>query len=231
MSATRQIGAIIKKDVIAELRTKEMVVTMVLFVLIIMVAFHFGFGETKDFAPFAGGLIWIAFLFASTLGLNRSFVHEKDEGCLEGLLLAPVDRPNIFFGKMLGNLIFLTIVEIIAVPLYLGMLNLSVNGSVPLFVGAIVLGNIGICTVGTLLSTISVNSKMRDMLLPVIYLPIMTPILMTAVIATNGAMAGFVGKDGPQMYAQVMSAMKLLAVYDIIFLLVAYALYDFVIGE
>ncbi|NCO65180.1 MAG: hypothetical protein COW32_02980 [Candidatus Aquicultor secundus] len=227
MSGGRQIGAIVKKDIIAELRTKEMVVSMFLFVLLIMVAFHYGFGTTTDFSPFAGGLIWIAFLFTSLLGLNRSFVHEKDEGCLEGLLLSPVDRPNIFFGKMIGNFIFLTIVEIIAVPLYLVMLNLSIRGSVPMFILAIVLSNIGICVVGTLLSTISINTKMRDMLLPLIYLPISSPILICAVTSTNGIMGGVTGEK----FAPVISAMKILAAYDIMFLLVAYALYDFVIGE
>lgn len=227
MSGGRQIAAIIKKDIVAELRTKEMVVSMFLFVLLIMVAFHYGFGTTNDFSPFAGGLIWIAFLFTSLLGLNRSFVHEKDEGCLEGLLLAPVDRPNIFFGKMIGNFIFLTIVEIIAVPLYLVMLNLSIAGSVPMFILAIVLSNIGICTIGTLLSTISINTKMRDMLLPLIYLPLSSPILISAVTATNGIMSGITGEE----FTPVITAMKILAAYDIMFLLVAYALYDFVIGE
>ncbi|MDI6717411.1 MAG: heme exporter protein CcmB [Actinomycetota bacterium] len=227
MSSASQIAAIVKKDVIAELRTKEMVVSMFLFVMLIMVAFHYGFGESSDFAPFAGGLIWIAFLFTSLLGLNRSFVHEKEEGCLEGLLLSPVDRPNIFFGKMIGNLIFLSIVELIAIPLYLVMLNLAIKGSIPMFILAIVLSNIGICTVGTLLSTISVNTKMRDMLLPLIYLPLSSPLLIAAVISTNGVMQGYSGDD----FQQVLSAMKILAGYDIIFLLVAYALYDFVIGE
>lgn len=227
MSSTRQITALIKKDILSELRTKEMVISMFLFVLLIMVAFKSAFGEFSDFSDYAGGLLWIAFLFTALLGLNRSFVHEKDEGCLEGLLLAPVDRPNIFFGKMLGNFIFLSIVEIIAVPLYLVLFNLSIKGNPLTFVAAILLSNIGICAVGTLLSTISVNSKMRDMLLPLIFLPLSSPILISAVVSTNRIMAGAVGKD----YAPVASAMKLLAVYDIMFLLVAYALYDFVIGE
>jgi heme exporter protein B len=227
MSGARQISAIIKKDIIAELRTKEMVVSMFLFVLLVIVAFHYAFGDSKGFESLAGGLLWIAFLFTSLLGLNRSFVHEKDEGCLEGLLLAPVDRPNIFFGKMVGNLLFLTIVEVIAIPLYLILFNFSIKGSIPMFVAAILLGNFGLCTVGTLLSTISINTKMRDMLLPLIFLPMCMPVLIGAVMAANGIMAG----PGQDAFQLVPGAMKMMAGYDIIFLLVAYALYDFVIGE
>lgn len=227
MSGGRQITAIIKKDIIAELRTKEMVVSMLLFVLLIMVAFRSAFSESADFQTYAGGLLWIAFLFTALLGLNRSFVHEKDEGCLEGLLLSPVDRPNIFFGKMIGNFIFLLAVELVAVPLYMILFDLSIKGSIPLFIAAILLSNLGICTIGTLLSTISVNTKMRDMLLPLIFLPISTPLLISAVISTSRIMSGATGKD----FTPVLSAMKLLVAYDIMFLLVAYALYDFVIGE
>lgn len=227
MSGSRQIVAIIKKDIIAELRTKEMIVSMFLFVLLIMVSFRSAFGEFADFASYAGGLLWIAFLFTSLLGLNRSFVHEKDEGCLEGLLLSPVDRPNIFFGKMIGNLVFLSVVELIAIPLYIILFNLTIKGSILLFAGAIFLSNIGICTVGTLLSTISINTKMRDMLLPLIFLPLSSPLLISAVISTTKIMNGVTGKE----FAPALSAMKLLFAYDIIFLLVAYALYDFVIGE
>ncbi|MCL6472788.1 MAG: heme exporter protein CcmB [Firmicutes bacterium] len=227
MSAGRQIGAIIKKDIIAELRTKEMVITMFLFIMLIMVAFKYAFGDSADFASYAGGLLWVAFLFTALLGLNRSFVHEKDEGCLEGLLLSPIDRPNIFFGKAIGNFIFLTIVEVIAIPLYMILFKLSIEGSIWMFIGAILLSNIGICAVGTLLSTISINTKMRDMLLPLIFLPVILPVLAGAVISSSGIMAGV---DGAK-FANVMDAMKLLVVCDILYLLVAYALYDFVIGE
>lgn len=227
MPAGRQITAIIKKDLIAELRTKEMVVSMLLFILLIMVAFRSAFGELGDISDFAGGLLWIAFLFTSLLGLNRSFVHEKDESCLEGLLLSPVDRPNIFFGKMLGNLIFLSAVELVAIPLYIALFNLTIKGSIPLFIAAVLLSNIGICTIGTLLSTISINTKLRDMLLPLIFLPLSSPLLIAAVVTTNKIMNGAAG----QAFEPAVGAIKLLLAYDIIFLLLAYALYDFVIGE
>ncbi|MCL5291616.1 MAG: heme exporter protein CcmB [Actinobacteria bacterium] len=225
-----QIWAIVKKDVVSELRTKEMVVSMFLFVMLAMVIFNYAFGaEKNDLTPYAGGLLWTAFLFMSMLGLNRSFVHEKDEGCLDGLLLSPVDRSTILLGKMLGNLIFLIIVQVLAVPVF-AVFFIEVNflGRLGQFILSILLSDIGISAVGTLLATISINSKMRDMLLPIIFLPVSIPLVIAAVISTSGALAG---AGSPDELQQISSAMKFLVAYDIIFLLVAYALYDFVVGE
>lgn len=224
-----QIWAIVKKDVIAELRTKEMVVSMFLYVMLAMVIFNYAFNAAQnDLTGFGGGLLWTAFLFMSMLGLNRSFVHEKDEGCIDGLLLSPVDRPAIFLGKMLGNLIFLIVVQILAVPVFtVFFIKSNFASQLPLFIGSLILSDIGIATVGTLLATISINSKMRDMLLPIIFLPVSIPLVIAAVIASGGVLAG----AAPDMLEQVYGAMKFLLAYDIIFLLIAYALYDFVVGE
>jgi len=226
VSGGKQVYAIIKKDIISELRTKEMVIAMLLFVVLAMVIFSQAFNVTKNsVVEFGGGLLWVAFLFTSMLGLNRSFVHEKDEGCLEGLLMSPVDRPLIFFGKMLGNILFLTVVEVIAVPVFFILFGFSMNpGLVGPFVATILLSNIGISSVGTLLSTISINTKTRDLMLPILFLPIIIPLLIAAVNAT-----GIFMLDGK--LTEAYASMQFLAIYDIIFLLVAYALYDYVIGE
>jgi len=226
VSGGKQVLAIIKKDILSELRTKEMVIAMLLFIILAMVIFSqaFNAGETS-LVKFSGGLLWVAFLFTSLLGLNRSFVHEKDEGCLEGLLMSPVDRPLIYFGKMLGNLLFLLVVEAIAIPIFIVLFRVNISPSVVApFVTTILLGDIGIAAVGTLLSTISINTKTRDLMLPILFLPISIPLLIAAVSATGGFLSG--GE-----LADSYAAMRFMAVYDIIFLLVAYALYDFVIGE
>lgn len=225
-----QIWAIVKKDIVAELRTKEMVVSMFLFVMLTMVIFNYAFdAEKNDLTSFGGGLLWTAFLFMSMLGLNRSFVHEKDEGCLEGILLAPLDRSAIFFGKMLGNLIFLAIVEAVALPVFIVFfIKSDFLGRFGLFALSILLSDIGIAAVGTLLATISVNSKTRDMLLPIIFLPVSIPLMIAAVVSTGGVLAA---TGAPDALERVYAAMKFLAAYDIIFLLVAYALYDFAVGE
>ena len=226
MSAGKQVFAIIKKDVLAELRTKEMVIAMLLFVILAMVVFSQAFGVIlNDLDRVGGGLLWVAFLFMSMLGLNRSFVHEKDEGCLEGLLMSPIDRPLIFFGKMLGNLLFISIVELFAVPIFFVLFRLELSaGLAGIFLATILLSNIGIACVGTLLSTISINTKTRDLMLPILFLPVIIPLLIAAVGATSGIMSG-------KELAEVYRSMRFIAVYDIMFLLVAYALYDYVISE
>lgn len=227
MTFIRQVAAILKKDIIMEMRTKEMVVSMFLFVMLTMVIFNYAFrAETTDLTLFGGGLLWLAFLFASMLGLNRSFVHEKDEGCLEGLLLSPVDRPVIYVGKMLGNLIFISLVEVLTVPIFsIFFIRTNYLDRIWLFLVAIVLSNLGIAAVGTLLSTISINTRTRDLMLPILFLPIIIPVLIAAVTSTGLIMAGAKRLD------LVFSSLKFLGVYDMIFLLIGYGLYDFVIGE
>ena len=120
MSGWRQFKAILRKDLIRELRTREMLVSMILFVLLAMVIFHYAFTvkEGADLTYFTGGMLWVTFIFAMLLGLNRSFAQEKDEHCLDGLLLCPVDRVTIFLAKTAGNLIFLLIIQAVAVPVF-----------------------------------------------------------------------------------------------------------------
>jgi heme exporter protein B len=229
-----QTWAIVRKDVIMELRTKEMITAMFLFVMVTMVIFYVAFfqrtglAETSslpDLTGVSGGLLWTAFAFMSLLGLNRSFVHEKDEGCLDGLLLAPVDRPVIFFGKMIGNLIFIGVVQLVAVPIFsmffIQSSWLSRGGWLLL---VLLLADLGICTLGTLFSTISINTKARDLMLPVLLLPVLIPLLVFAVQATTTVITGL-------GMSEMGSWLGSLAGYDAIFVLASYALYDFVIGE
>lgn len=234
MNPLTQIWAIVKKDVVMELRTKEMVTAMLLFSVTSMVLFsvafanlgkNLGAGIELDLTNVAGGLMWTSFSFMSLLGLNRSFVHEKDEGCLDGLLLAPMERWVIFFGKMLGNLIFIGVVEIISIPVFsLFFVKSAWLVRVGWMLAVLLLADIGICTLGTLFATISVNTKARDLLLPVLLLPVLIPLLIFTVRATGAVITG---EDMGQMRTLLLS----LAAYDAIFTLAAYGLYDFVIGE
>lgn len=232
MGFLKQVGAILKKDVVLELRTKEMLTSMFLFVMLTMVIFNYAFtSETKraDFNAFGGGILWVALLFTAMLGLNRSLVHEKDQGCLEGLLLAPVDRPAIYFGKMIGNLVFMLMVQIVTVPIFtVFFITNNYLPQLPLFVLALLLGDLGIAAVGTLLATISVNTKIRDMMLPILFLPVIVPLLIAAVRAAGLVLAGM---PGPNALVNVSAALQFLAAYDSIFLLLAYGVYDFVIGD
>lgn len=233
MTATRQIAALLKKDMIAELRTKEMLTSMFLFALLAMVIFNYALGTTTktgahlDLTGIAGGLAWVIFVFMSLLGLNRSFVHEKDEGCLDGLLLAPVDRSLIYIAKMLGNLIFLVVVEAITLPVFtIFFVNENFLPRLWLVVVALFLGTLGVSSVGTLLATISINTKARDLMLPILFLPMIIPVIIAAVQATGSAIVGT-----PDAMKSVPTWLGMLVVYDIVFMLAAYGLYDYVIGE
>lgn len=226
----RQFRAILRKDIVMELRTKEMVTSMGIYALLTMVVYQVALsqaGTSFDPKQIAAGLLWLAFIFTSLLGLNRSLVHEKDQGCLEALLLAPVDRPVIFFAKATGNLIFLAIVEALTIPVF-AFLFLQGSGyggawwMIPLVLLA---GSVGIAGVGTLLATMSVNTKGKDFVLAVIMIPLMYPLLLSAVSATTAAVLG-----GNTAAAQFWQGVGLMAGYDVIMLLAAFGLYEFILG-
>lgn len=213
-----------------ELRTKEMLTSMGLYTLLTLVVYYVALsqvGSGFDIRLIAGGLLWLAFLFTSMLGLNRSLVHEKDQGCLEALLLSPVDRPVIFFGKAVGNFVFLMIVEIITLPVFIFMFlaDKPIEGPIWMVALSLLVGSIGIAGVGTLLATMSVNTKGKDFILAVLFVPIMFPLLYASVAATSAVIIGNPG------YAEVFwRATSIGAGYDAIMVLAAYGLYEFIIG-
>lgn len=232
VSNWRQFKAILRKDIVMEMRTKEMITSMGLYALLVLVIYYIALsqaGQGFDFTRIAAGLLFLAIIFTSLLGLNRSLVHEQDQGCLEALLLAPIDRPIIFLGKAVGNFIFLCIVEVFIVPifyfLFLGGGALAQSGPWWMLVVAIVVGSIGIAGAGTLMATMSVNTRGKDFILAVMFVPVMFPLLliivtaMTSVIVANpGYVASF--------WQQIAGAV----VFDVIMVGVGYVLYDFVLG-
>ena len=217
-----------RKDITRELRTREMLISMVLFVLLAMVVFHYAFTvrEGVDLTYFTGGMLWATFLFAMLLGLNRSFAQEKDERCLDGLLLCPVDRVTIFLAKTVGNLVFLLIIQAVAVPVFtLFFVERSYVADLPLFLLVLLLADVGICSLGTLLATISMNTRSRDLLLPILFLPLIVPLLIAATAATTGVFAEGVSLGG------LAGRLVFLLGFDLVFLVAAYGTYDFAIGE
>jgi heme exporter protein B len=166
--------------------------------------------------------LWTTFAFAGTLGLNRSMSIEKDRGCMDGLLLAPVDRSSIYFGKAISNLAFMLVVEVVVLPVY------SVLYSVNLFrfdlIGVILLGSIGYTAVGTLLSTMSAQTRTREILLPILLFPVAIPVLLAAVKASNGILAG-------AELSEVLIPLNILIVYDVIFVAFAFMIFDYVVEE
>ena len=218
----------VRKDIISELRTKEMVISMFLFVVLAMVVFHYAFTVRggADLSFFTGGMLWVVFLFGALLGLNRSFVHEKDEGCLDGLLLCPVDRVTIFLAKMTANFVFLAVIQALAVPVFLLFFaTSSVAGHLPAFLLVLVLTDLGIASLGTLLATISMNTRARDLLLPIVFLPLIIPLLIAAAAGTSAIFSGTAD------LGSLLGKLVFLVVYDVVFLVLAYGTYDFAIGE
>lgn len=222
-SFLRAMGAVIWKDLVAELRSRELLSAMLVFALLVIIIFNFALElDPKTRAGVTAGVLWVTFIFAGTLGLNRSLAIEKDRGCMDGLLLAPIDRSAIYFGKAIGNLIFMLIVEIIVLPLYSLLYN--INLFKPGLMLVILLGSIGYIVVGTLLATMAVQARTRDILLPILLFPVALPVLMASVKASNGFLQAL-------PMAEIQPWLNLLIVYDIIFTAVAFMVFDFVVEE
>lgn len=231
ISGWRQFKAILRKDIVIELRTKEMITSMGLYALLVLVIYYIALsnaGSSFETQRIAAGLLFLAIVFTSMLGLNRSLVHEVDQGCLEALLLSPIDRPIIFFGKAVGNLIFLLIVEVFVTPLFyfifLSSAKMKNSGPVWMVALALVVGSIGIAGVGTLLATMSVNTKGKDFMLSVMFIPIMFPLLLAVVAAASQAIMGDPG------YVKVFWQMIAAAIaYDALMIGASFALYEFIL--
>jgi len=219
----RATFAILWKDLSAELRSRELLSAMLVFALLVILIFNFAL----DLKPavrreVTSGVLWATFAFAGTLGLNRSMASEKDRGCLDGLLLAPVDRSAIYFGKALGNLAFMFVIEAIVLPVYSVLYNVNLFNAGLILI--IVLGSVGYVAVGTLLATMSVQTRTRDMLLPILLFPLVIPVLIAAVKASAGFLDGL-------PWAEVAPWFNLLVVYDVIFVALAFMVFDYVVEE
>jgi len=219
----RSLTAIVWKDLAAELRSRELLSAMLVFALLVILIFNFALElDVKARSSVTAGVLWATFAFAGTLGLNRSMAMEKDRGCLDGLLLAPVDRSAIYFGKTIGNLVFMLIVEAIVLPVY--SVLYSVNLFNPGLLAVILLGSIGYVAVGTLLSTMAVQTRTRDVLLPILLFPLVIPVLIAAIKASNGFLQGI-------EIADIIPWVNLLIVYDVIFIAIAFMVFDYIVEE
>jgi heme exporter protein B len=215
--------AVVWKDLAAELRSREIFSSMLVFALLVVLIFNFALElEVGTRSSVTAGVLWVTFTFAGTIGLNRSMAMEKDRGCLDGLLLAPVARSAIYFGKMIGNLAFMLVVEVVVVPVFSVLYNQNLFQPGLLLV--ILLGSIGYCTVGTLLSAMAVQARTRDILLPILLFPVIIPVVVAAVKAS----AGFI-QAIPM--ADITPWLNLIIVYDVIFLVIAWLIFDKVVEE
>jgi len=229
-SGFRQYVTLLQKDLRQEFRTREMLTSMGIYAVLVLVIFGAALVQVSnsfDILQVSGGLIWALIVFTSLLGLNRSFTHEKEEGALEGILLVPLDRSVIFLAKTTSNLLFLAVVELIALPLFYFFF---LSGSAPaptlwMVFGPLLVGTIGIAGVGTLLSTITINTRGKDVLLAVLFVPLIFPLLYACVAASTVAILG--ADTLPEVYGP---SLALAAGYDVVMLLVSWVLYDFVVS-
>jgi heme exporter protein B len=219
----RAIQAVIWKDVAAEMRSRELISAMLVFALLVILIFNFALElEPKMRSMVTSGVLWVTFAFAGTIGLNRSMAMEKDRGCLDGLLLTPVDRSAIYFGKTIGNLLFMLVVEAIVLPVYSFLYGINLFN--PGLILVILLGSIGYSAVGTLLASMAVQTRTRDVLLPILLFPLIIPVLLAAVKASGAFLAG-------SPWAEIMPWINLLLVYDVIFITAAYMVFDYIVEE
>jgi len=223
LSFLRKLLAIVNKDIAAELHTKEMVSAMLVFSALTLLIFSFALDLRGDVAEAAApGVLWATIVFAGTLGLSRSLVREHQDGCIDGLLLAPMDRSAIFLGKAAGNFLVMAVVEVILLPFFSALFD------VPLLqpeVGLVLaLGTLGYAAVGTLLAAIAVNTRAREVMLPVLLLPLAVPVLIGAVRATGGVI------DGATL-GEVGGWIRILVVYDLVIVAVSLLTFGYVVEE
>jgi len=219
----RAAWAVMWKDLAAEWRSRELVGAMLVFALLVLLIFNFALElDVRTRETITAGVLWVTFAFTGTIGLNRSLAVEKDRGCLDGLLLAPVDRSAIYFGKVGANLAFLGVVAAVVLPTYSVLYN--VNLFVPGLLGVIGLGGLGYIAVGTLLASMAVEARTRELLLPVLLFPVALPVLIPAVKASTGFLQGV-------PLADIAVWLRLLVVYDVVFLVVAWWVFDAVVEE
>jgi heme exporter protein B len=216
-----KIFTIFWKDVLLEIRTKEIVTSILVFALLVVVIFNFAFEpETATMSLVAPGILWVAFTFAGVLGLNRIFAIERENSRLAGLLLCPVDPMLVYWGKLLGSFSFMLAIEIIVTPIFLVLLNLPLL--LPRLVLVIVLATLGFTSVGTLFSALAINIKARDIMLPILFLPIVVPVIIAAVEATALILQG-------SPWGDMLTWLQIMIAFDIIYLVVTTLVFQYVV--
>src|SRR5215510_12165458 len=197
----KPIAAIIFKDIVIEMRSKESISSMLMFGVLVLAIFNFAFEPSSvDRSLIAPGILWVAFSFAAILGLNRSLAMEMDNECLQGLLLAPLSRGDLYLGKVASNFAFMMIAELIVLPVFVVFNNLRFNLQFLEITAIACLGTLGIAAIGTILSTISANTRMKEVMLPILQIPLTIPVVIASVEATSAVLTGETKEISPWLY-------------------------------
>jgi heme exporter protein B len=220
----KPLAAIVFKDIVIELRNKEAISSMMMFGLLVLVIFSFAFVPSgAERALIAPGILWVAFAFSGILGLNRSLSMELDNDCLQGLLLTPLSRGELYLGKVISNFAFMIAADLIILPIFVFFYNLRFNLQFLEIVAIAFLGTLAFASVGTILSTISANTRMKEVMLPVLQIPLTTPVIIASVEAT--------GMVPAEETKGIASWLSLLAGFSMIYLVASYLVFDFVVEE
>jgi heme exporter protein B len=222
----RITGALVRKELLLEWRTRESVPAMALFSLTTFVIFHFALDRSSLEGDLAAGVLWATLLFAAMLGINRLFVAEREQGGFEAFLLAPVDRTTLLLAKATALFCYLTAVELVAVPAFaVLLLGPSPGPAFPELIGVLVLANAGIAAVGTLASALAIQTRARDLIAPLVALPLLVPVVIAGARATSPLLLEAGADPLPGKWLAV------LALYDVVFALLAYAVFDYLLED
>jgi heme exporter protein B len=222
----KTVVAVLRKDLRLELRTFETLPAMALFSLSTFVIFHFGLNQTAIAGQLAGGVLTVTLLFAALLGAGRLFVAEREQGGFDAFLLAPVDRNALLVAKAAAMFIFLAVLEVIAVPAFgLLLLGPPLGPRLPGLIAVLALSDLGLAVIGTFVSAIAIQTRARDLIAPIIGLPLLIPALIATARATGPMLAAHGSGSPPAKWVAV------LALYDVVFALIAYAVFDYLLED
>jgi heme exporter protein B len=220
------VAALIRKDLRLELRTRESVPAMALFSISTFVLFHFGLDARSLEGDLAAGVFWVTMLFAAVLAVNRLFVAEREEGGFDGFLLAPVDRTALFLAKATVLFCFLVALQVVAVPAFaILLLEPSPGAGLPELVGLLLLADAGIAVIGTLVGALAVQTRAREVIVPLLALPLMIPIVIASARGTAPLWLEAGAAAVPGRWPAI------LGLYDLVFGLLAYAVFDYLLDE
>jgi heme exporter protein B len=218
--------AILRKDLALELRTRQSVPAMVLFSVTVFVLFHFGLDRNELDGPLASGVLWVTVLLATVLGVNRLFAAERENGALDGVLLAPIDRTSIYVAKATALFLYLTALELVAIPAFaILLLGPGLGGAFPELLAIVPLANLGLAAVGALVAGIAAEARSRDLVTPLMLLPLVVPVLIAAANATKPLLER-------SAHAQDLGKwLGFLGLFDIVFILLSVAVFDYLLED
>ncbi len=222
----RDAWTILRKDLLIELRVRESVPAMALFSVTVFVLFHFGLGRDSLDGDLASGVIWVTLLLASVIAVGRLFAIERDQGGLEGILLAPIDRTAVWIAKAAALLLYLVVLELVALPAFsLLLLGPDLLDAMPELLAIIVLADIGIAAVGALVAGLAAETRARELIVPLLLLPLLVPVVIAAASASEPLL-------GANAQAEDLGKwLGLLALYDMTFVLISIAVFDYLLED